>query len=70
MIDWIQAVGVGIVIVFILGILIKIIPAFLEKEALAALGYLFEKGTPADDIWFCDTLKWAEAKYGPGTGAQ
>lgn len=48
----------------------KCIPAFLEKKAMDAIDYVFTNGDAADKEWFVATLKYAEAKYGPGTGAQ
>jgi len=71
--EWIQQnlmlVAVPLGIVAALAAAIKFLPGYLENKAMAALEYLFEKGDAADDAWLCATIKWAEAKYGPRTGA-
>lgn len=70
--EWIQThlltAGASIAILAVLGMLIKRIPALLEGKAIAALEYMFEKGDAADDAWLLATIRWAEAKYGPGSG--
>ena len=71
--EWIQnhliSIAAPLVVMAAMGAAIKFLPAYLEKKALAALEYLFEKGDAADDAWLCATIQWAEAKYGPKTGA-
>jgi hypothetical protein len=73
MINYIQThimqIGIPIAIVAGIGALIKVVPAYLESKAVAGLEYLFNKGDSVDDDWLIATIKWAEAKYGPGTGA-
>lgn len=71
--EWVQAHLVEwaapAVMLAVLAYAVKTLPGLLERKALAALEYLFEKGDAADDAWLCATIAWAEAKYGPGTGA-
>lgn len=52
-----------------LGAALKALPKLLEAKALAALEYLFAKGDAADDAFIVAAMIWAEAKYGPATGA-
>ena len=74
MITWIQQylviAGIALGLLVVMGIALKVIPAMLEEKAMAALNFLFEKGDAADDEWLCATIKWAQAKYGPNSGAQ
>lgn len=74
MIDFIQShlllIGIPLILVSITGALAKIMPNILEQKVITAFHYMFEHGDAADDEWFLATIKWAETKYGPGTGSQ
>ena len=59
--------GAGMLIV--LGALIKSVPKLVEDKVKAALAALFASGDPADKAWMVATCVWAEAKYGPASGA-
>lgn len=71
--EYIQSHLLSIVVplglVAVLGMVIKALPDMLEAKALAALEYLFAKGDAADDAFIVAAIVWAEAKYGPATGA-
>lgn len=58
----------GFVFIAVLGIAIKKIPAMIEEKARAAVDKLFAAGDAADDVFLIAAIKWAEAKYGPGSG--
>lgn len=70
LIDNAQSILIGAVLLGILAAAIKKVPAMLEENAKMALGKLFMAGDAADDAWLIATIKWAEAKYGAGTGEQ
>lgn len=71
--EWIQThlmlLTVPLALLAALGAVFKFLPGYLEAKALAALEYLFEKGDAADDLWLIATIRWAQAKYGPKSGA-
>lgn len=73
MIDFIQshilAIGVPLALLAGIGAAMKVLPSLLEAKAIAALDYLFAHGDAADDAWLVATIRWAEAKYGPASGA-
>lgn len=62
-------IGVGLALTMALGVALKKIPALLEEKARAALDKLFTAGDAADDAFLIAAISWAEAKYGPGSGA-
>ena len=70
--NWIQShlvtAGASLAILSLLGMLVKKLPSLLEAKAISALEYMFERGDAADDAWLIATIRWAEAKYGAGTG--
>lgn len=70
LIDNAQSIIIGAVLLGVLAAAIKKIPAMLEEKAKTALGKLFAAGDAADDAWLIATVRWAEAKYGAGTGEQ
>ena len=57
--------GVGLA----LGLALKSLPKLLETKVASALEALFQSGDPADKAWMVATCVWAEAKYGPASGA-
>ena len=63
------AIIIPLVLAAGIGALVKWLPGLLEAKAIAALDYLFAHGDAADDAWLVATIKWAEAKYGPASGA-
>ena len=65
-INWILGIGLTSALAYIT----KSLPLILEKDILEKLNWLFTNGDAADKIWLKATIDWAEAKYGPGTGAQ
>ena len=65
----ILAIAVPLALLAGIGAAMKVLPCLLEAKAIAALDYLFAHGDAADDAWLCATIKWAEAKYGPASGA-
>ena len=71
--NWIQShliqLILPLVFMAIMGMLIKALPDILEKRISEALEKLFLMGDPNDDAWLVANIKWAEAKYGAGTGA-
>lgn len=73
MIEFIQshilAIGVPFILIVGIGAAMKVLPVMLETKAIAALDYLFLHGDAADDAWLVATIRWAEAKYGPNSGA-
>ncbi len=64
------SVVVPLVVMGGLGALLKSLPALLEKKAISALELLFKKGDAADDAFLIALIKWADAKYGPASGAK
>ena len=71
--EWIQnhLINIGMTsgIFLVLGILLKKLPDILETKIKTALDALFTQGDAADDAFIVASIKWAEAKLGPGTGA-
>lgn len=52
-----------------IGAVIKVLPGLLEDKAMTALDYLFAKGDDHFNTWLIATIQFAEAEYGPATGA-
>lgn len=72
MMEWIQsnliATGASMAIAAGLGYALKNLPKYLEEKVSKAIDDLFAMGDAADDAFLVAAIKWAEAKYGPGTG--
>lgn len=73
MIDWIQnnmvMAGVALGLSALLAYGMKNLPKLIEEKVSKAIDDLFAMGDAADQKWLLATIEWAEAKYGPGTGA-
>jgi hypothetical protein len=63
------AIAVPLALLAGIGAAMKVLPTLLEAKAIATLDYLFAHGDAADDAFVVATIRWAEAKYGPASGA-
>ena len=70
--DWItnNIINIGITsgLFLLLGIAIKKLPGLIESKVQKAIEDMFQAGDAADDAFIVAAIKWAEYKYGPGTG--